>query len=54
MICVTHEVTFARKVAERVVFMDAGKIVEIAPPETFFDAPGSDPARLFLSQLLGN
>ncbi|WP_112310732.1 amino acid ABC transporter ATP-binding protein [Pseudogemmobacter bohemicus] len=51
MICVTHEMGFARKVADRVVFMDAGRIVEIAPPETFFAAPQSDRARAFLSQI---
>lgn len=51
MICVTHEMEFARKVADRVVFMDAGKIVETATPQAFFDAPQSDRARSFLSQI---
>ena len=54
MICVTHEMGFARKVADRVVFMDVGEIVEIADPETFFNNPKSDRAKLFLSQLLGH
>ena len=51
MICVTHEMGFARKVADRVVFMDHGRIVEIAPPDEFFGAPKSERARNFLSQL---
>ncbi|NLI81408.1 MAG: amino acid ABC transporter ATP-binding protein [Deltaproteobacteria bacterium] len=52
MICVTHEMGFARTVANRVVFMDAGEILEINTPAMFFQAPGSDRARLFLSQIL--
>ena len=52
MICVTHEMNFARTVADRVVFMDAGRIVEQADPETFFSAPRHPRARQFLSQLL--
>ncbi|WP_281380637.1 amino acid ABC transporter ATP-binding protein [Chelatococcus caeni] len=52
MLCVTHEMGFARKVADRIVFMDGGCIVEEAPPATFFDAPKTDRARLFLSQIL--
>lgn len=52
MICVTHEMGFARKVADRVVFMDEGKIGEVANPETFLKTPRSDRARLFLRQLL--
>ncbi|WP_272979745.1 amino acid ABC transporter ATP-binding protein [Pseudomonas sp. RW3S2] len=51
MLCVTHEMDFARKVADRVVFMDAGRIVETAPPKTFFEAPQSPRARAFLSQI---
>jgi ABC-type polar amino acid transport system ATPase subunit len=51
MICVTHEMAFARKVANRVVFMDAGRIVETAPTEEFFAAPKSERARAFLSQI---
>jgi len=52
MICVTHEMNFARTVADRVVFMDAGRIVEQADPQTFFSAPSHPRARQFLSQLL--
>lgn len=52
MLCVTHEMSFARKVADRIVFMDAGEIVETNTPAAFFDAPKSDRAQLFLSQLL--
>ncbi len=54
MICVTHEMGFARKVADRVVFMDYGEIVEVAEPESFFNDPQTDRAKLFLSQLLGH
>jgi general L-amino acid transport system ATP-binding protein len=52
MICVTHEMAFARKVADLVVFMDAGEIVEAAAPEQFFEAPKNERTRLFLSQIL--
>jgi len=52
MICVTHEMGFARSVADTVVFMDAGEIVEIKPPKTFFDAPESARTRKFLSQII--
>jgi general L-amino acid transport system ATP-binding protein len=51
MLCVTHEMGFARKVADRVVFMDAGRIVEIAPPTEFFDNPQHARSRAFLSQI---
>ena len=54
MICVTHEMGFARKVADRVVFMDAGEIIEIAEPEAFFNDPRSDRAQAFLGQLLAH
>jgi len=54
MICVTHEMGFARQVADRVVFMDSGEIVEEQPPETFFDHPRMDRTKLFLSQILGH
>ena len=54
MIVVTHEMGFARKVADRVVFMDEGEIIEVADPESFFSNPQSDRAKLFLSQLLGH
>ncbi len=52
MLVVTHEMGFARKVADRVLFMDQGEIVEEAPPDRFFKAPEYDRTRLFLSQIL--
>ncbi|MGN6099219.1 MAG: amino acid ABC transporter ATP-binding protein [Bosea sp. (in: a-proteobacteria)] len=52
MLCVTHEMGFARKVADRVIFMDAGEIVEVAPPERFFSAPENERTRKFLGQIL--
>jgi len=52
MICVTHEMGFARRVADRVIFMDAGQIVEENPPEAFFSHPQNDRTKLFLSQIL--
>jgi len=52
MICVTHEMGFARKVADRVIFMDRGEIVEQAPPAQFFESPISPRAREFLSQII--
>ena len=52
MMCVTHEMGFARKVAHRVVFMDEGRIVEDAPTEAFFASPRSERARTFLSKIL--
>ncbi|WP_299843116.1 amino acid ABC transporter ATP-binding protein [uncultured Roseovarius sp.] len=52
MICVTHEMGFARSVADRVIFMDTGEIVEEAEPETFFNAPRNERTKLFLSQIL--
>ncbi|SFK36236.1 amino acid ABC transporter ATP-binding protein [Cellulomonas sp. KH9] len=52
MVVVTHEMGFARRAAHRVVFMDAGQIVEDADPETFFTAPRSERARDFLSKIL--
>ena len=52
MIVVTHEMGFARQVADRVVFMDDGEIVEINAPEPFFDNPQHDRTKLFLSQIL--
>ena len=54
MICVTHEMGFARKVADTMVFMDAGRIVERAPPAEFFASPRSDRTKLFLSQILAH
>jgi glutamate/aspartate transport system ATP-binding protein len=52
MMCVTHEMGFARKVAKRVVFMDRGEIVEDAPVAQFFEAPGSERAKTFLARIL--
>ncbi|KHJ53000.1 amino acid ABC transporter ATP-binding protein [Aureimonas altamirensis] len=52
MICVTHEMGFARQVADRVIFMDAGQIVEQNVPEEFFRNPQHERTRLFLSQIL--
>jgi glutamate transport system ATP-binding protein len=52
MVVVTHEMGFARRAAHRVVFMDGGRIVEDADPQTFFTAPRSDRARDFLSKIL--
>lgn len=54
MICVTHEMGFARSVADRIIFMDAGEIVEEAPPATFFDNPKSERTKQFLSQILSH
>ncbi len=54
MMVVTHEMGFAKTVADRVVFMDGGRVVEAAPPAEFFGAPKTDRARLFLSQVLGH
>ena len=54
MIVVTHEMGFARRVADRVVFMDAGEIVETAPPVQFFENPREERSRLFLSQVLAH
>ena len=52
MLCVTHEMGFARKVADRVVFMDKGRIVEDAPSAAFFEQPRSERARLFLARIV--
>jgi ABC-type polar amino acid transport system ATPase subunit len=52
MVCVTHEMGFARTVADRILFMDKGEIVEEAPPEVFFSAPKGERARAFLGQIL--
>jgi glutamate/aspartate transport system ATP-binding protein len=54
MIVVTHEMGFARRVADRIVFMDAGEIVEARRPDEFFTAPTSERARAFLSKVLGH
>ena len=54
MVVVSHEMGFARSAARRVAFMDGGRIVEIAPPDRFFDRPESDRARDFLSKILAH
>jgi len=54
MICVTHEMGFARRVADRVIFMDRGEIVEEAPPEVFFSAAKNERTRQFLAQVLNH
>ena len=54
MLCVTHEMGFARSVAHRIIFMDEGEIVEEAPPETFFANPRSERTRTFLGQILSH
>ncbi|TVQ58188.1 MAG: amino acid ABC transporter ATP-binding protein [Rhodobacteraceae bacterium] len=54
MLCVTHEMGFARQVANRVIFMDRGQIVEQNEPEEFFHNPRNDRTKLFLSQILGH
>lgn len=54
MLCVTHEMGFARQVANRVIFMDAGQIVEQNAPEPFFTDPQNERTKLFLSQILGH
>ena len=54
MICVTHEMGFARQVADRVVFMDDAEIVEISTPVEFFESPKTNRAKKFLSQLLSH
>ena len=54
MICVTHEMGFARTVAHQMVFMDEGRIVESAPPEQFFSNPESERTKLFLSRILSH
>jgi len=52
MVVVTHEMGFAREVADRVIFMDEGQVVEVGPPEHFFKNPTHDRTKLFLSQIL--
>ena len=54
MICVTHEMGFARSVADRIIFMDMGEIVEEAPPMEFFDSPKNNRTKKFLSQILSH
>jgi len=52
MIVVTHEMGFAREVADRVLFMDGGRVVETGTPEHFFRSPTEDRTKLFLSKIL--
>ena len=52
MLCVTHEMGFARQVADRVIFMDAGQVVEMNTPDEFFRNPQHERTRLFLRQIL--
>jgi polar amino acid transport system ATP-binding protein len=54
MLCVTHEMGFARSVADRVIFMAAGKIIEQAPPQQFFSNPQNETTRNFLGQILNS
>ena len=54
MLVVTHEMGFAREVANRVIFMDEGQIIEQNEPAEFFDNPQNDRKKLFLSQILGH
>jgi ABC-type polar amino acid transport system ATPase subunit len=54
MIVVTHEMGFARQVADRVVFMEGGRILEVQPPERFFDQPRSERTRAFLGRILSH
>ncbi|MEM8948086.1 MAG: amino acid ABC transporter ATP-binding protein [Pseudomonadota bacterium] len=54
MVCVTHEMGFARKVADKMVFMDEGQIVEVGTPTAFFSAPESERTKQFLSQILAH
>ena len=52
MLCVTHEMGFAREVADRVIFMDAGQIVEVNSPEEFFRNPQRERTKAFLNKIL--
>ena len=54
MICITHDVSFAQKIADRVVFMEQGKIIEVAPPEQFFNQPQHPRAQHFLDQFMSH
>ena len=54
MICVTHEMGFARAVADTMVFMAEGRVIETAPPQQFFSAPKSERTRQFLGQIIGH
>jgi ABC-type polar amino acid transport system ATPase subunit len=52
MLVVTHEMGFARSVADRMIFMDTGKIVEVATPDVFFDQPKNERTQAFLGKIL--
>ncbi len=52
MLCVIHEMGFARAVADRIVFMNEGRILERGKPDSFFDHPKSERAKLFLEQII--
>ncbi len=54
MLCVTHEMGFAKRVADHMIFMDEGEIVEVNTPDKFFTSPKSDRTKLFLSQILAH
>ena len=54
MVCVTHEMGFAKKVADKMVFMDQGEIVEVGPPAKFFSTPENDRTKRFLGQILSH
>jgi general L-amino acid transport system ATP-binding protein len=54
MICVTHEMGFARQIADTMVFMDRGSIVDTGPAQAFFANPGNTRSRAFLSRVLGH
>jgi polar amino acid transport system ATP-binding protein/general L-amino acid transport system ATP-binding protein len=54
MLCVTHEMGFAKSVADRVIFMDRGEIVEMSKPDEFFSNPRSERTRNFLGQILAH
>jgi ABC-type polar amino acid transport system ATPase subunit len=54
MICVTHEMGFARSIADSIVFMDYGEIVEMKPPDEFFENPESERTKVFLSQIISH
>lgn len=54
MVCVTHEMGFARRVADRVIFMADGQIIEEGPPDQFFDNPKNERTKAFLSQIVGH
>jgi general L-amino acid transport system ATP-binding protein len=53
-VCVTHEMGFARRVADRVVFMDGGEIIEVAAPDVFFERSSNERTRQFLSRVLAH